>query len=240
MSDNERGLVMTPPQRNPWLFLLGIALLGFPATADSASLGLEVGQQYRFEAVHLEDLGAGLDPGPEDRPVIMPKAVEQTITVKAEESCEWGTCLVLESQQLILEDDGAEVHSEARALVQVSDGQIKAIDRTIREKNQRDSKSHAEPKTRNTVLDDFYGPWMLDLEDGFKKEFKLPGNRVRTYTVKGRETVMDRECFVVQRVTPHDGWTETTKYWIDVENRFTVQVEQDDWRLRLVEVKSAE
>jgi hypothetical protein len=75
---------------------------------------------------------------------------------------------------------------------------------------------------------------MLDLRSGYKESFPISDGRERTYEVVRQQKVAGRNAFVVKRRTPQpDGRILETTYWVDVERRFALQVEQEGWRMTL-------
>jgi len=80
-----------------------------------------------------------------------------------------------------------------------------------------------------STLWDFYGRWMLHLSDEFSyvrdEQVPLAGLRRISLTVAGRETIDERECFVVQLTRGQPGREGTRRtYWVDVVDRVTVKV----------------
>ncbi len=75
----------------------------------------------------------------------------------------------------------------------------------------------------------WYGEWMLYLSDGFTYERReshpLIGEIQQTLSVTGRDTVVGRECYVVDswRGSPGRGGSEK-RYWIDVQRRVVVRM----------------
>lgn len=206
---------------------------GLAAEPPEPALPWQAGDVFEYQ-----NSGEAADPSAAG---MMPKAIRQTVRVADEEPCAGdGTCWRLEATQtlapLILPTGKAaeaENTSSSRALVNVATGDLVEIERTIRIMGQ-ESTSTTAVKSRNSIFADFYGPWMLDLENGYQEAYEL-SRGVRTYEVTGRERVGSRDCFVVLRVTPtpDGGFTKTT-FWVDVAERIAVRVREGSWNFELV------
>jgi len=91
----------------------------------------------------------------------------------------------------------------------------------------------------SSTLWDFYGRWMLHLADNFYYErvekYPLAGTLKTSLKTVGRTNVGDRECFIVRfRRAAEDGEGIEKIYLVDVENRVTVQIKDEQTVLKLV------
>jgi hypothetical protein len=209
--------------------------------AQQANHSLEVGKEFAYES-RVEAPPIELEKTKPGQTVVMPKPLEQVIRVDGIEDCDGSPCLVLKAERLLptMSHQAAgtqnRIHSQAR--VNRESGELVDIDTTFMVGSQTQT-NRVKVKSRNSVFEDFYGPWMLDVREGWEASFELSGDRVRTYRVTGKETIAERPTFVVERVTPMpDGGTQVTTYWVDAEERFTVQVHEGDWTMTLKEARA--
>lgn len=223
----------------PYLLVLMFASLVATVVAAGAQaprIDVAVGDRFIYSAVHPEKpAGTEKQGGVVYVTSLLPNA--QTITVVEEKACGSTACLALEAQRT-LPDYGlgkSEVRntSTSRARLDAVTGNLIDIEQTILVAGQ-ENKTSAAAKSKHATFADFYGPWMLDLRPGYKESFPLTDGRARTYEVVRQEKIVGRNAFVVKRRTPQPGGRilETT-YWVDVERRFALQVEQDGWRMTL-------
>lgn len=232
-----------------WIALAVALFSSMPAVAaeQRAHHSFEVGDQFTYEGrvtgpeIELEE-----DETPKPgQPYAygMPKPLEQVVRVTGVEDCDGSPCVVLQAERLLPamshQTKSAQNRINSKARVDQASGDLVDIDSTIMVgSHTQDNKIKV--KSRNSAFEDFYGPWMLDVEDGWEASFELSGDRVRTYRVTGKETVGGRPAYVVERVTPMpDGTTRVTIYWVDAQERIAVQVQEDGWMMTLQEAKAA-
>ena len=80
------------------------------------------------------------------------------------------------------------------------------------------------------TIGDFYGPWMLDVDDKYKK---TGGNSAMTSSLEtiGRGKVNGHDCFQVRKtLAMKGGKSAVTTYWIDAKRRFILKVEEQGGR----------
>lgn len=206
------------------------------AGPGASPLGFAVGDRFVYTAVHA-DSSAGTEKvgGVVHVTSMFPK--EQTVTVVEEKACGAASCLTLEALRT-MPSYGLKTESKntstSRARVDKATGRLIDIELSMTIAGQSHPGTPTPVKSKNSVFVDFYGPWMLDLQPGYKESFSISDGRERTYEVIRQEKVAGRSAFVVKRKTPQpDGRVQETTYWVDVERRFALQVEQDGWRMTL-------
>jgi len=85
--------------------------------------------------------------------------------------------------------------------------------------------------SRTITVGDFFGPWMLDVDDKYKRSAKSD-RAVSNLETIGRKKVQGRDCFLVRKTWAfQDGPTVKMTYWVDVKSRFAVRIEEDGGRI---------
>ncbi len=85
--------------------------------------------------------------------------------------------------------------------------------------------------SRNITVGDFFGPWMLDVNDKYSRSVKRDTVTVTVETI-GRKSYQGRDCFLVRKTwAVQAGPTVRFTYWVDVKNRFAVRIEEDGHRI---------
>jgi hypothetical protein len=229
---------MVAKHRSVLSILLGIAAAGAASAGPDASpLGFAVGDRFDFTAVHADpSSGTEKQGGVVHVTSILPK--EQTVTVVEEKACGTAPCFVLEAHRTLpvygVGTNETRNISTSRARIDKATGKLIDIEQTMTIAGQVHAGNPTPVKSKNSIFADFYGPWMLDLRPGYKESFPISDGRERTYEVVRQEKVAGRNAFVVKRRTPQpDGRILETTYWVDIERRFALQVEQEGWRMTL-------
>lgn len=85
--------------------------------------------------------------------------------------------------------------------------------------------------SRTITVGDFFGPWMLDVDDKYKRSGKNDRATSSLETI-GRKKYQGRDCFLVRKTLAfHEGPTVKLTYWVDVKSRFAVRIEEDGGRI---------
>jgi hypothetical protein len=85
--------------------------------------------------------------------------------------------------------------------------------------------------SRNITVGDFFGPWMLDVDDKYKRSAKRDTVTVSLETI-GRKSYQGRDCFLVRKTwAVQAGPTVGLTYWVDVKSRFAVRIEEEGDRI---------
>lgn len=85
--------------------------------------------------------------------------------------------------------------------------------------------------SRTITVGDFFGPWMLDVDDKYKRSAKNDRAASSLETI-GRKKYQGRDCFLVRKTLVfQEGPTVKITYWVDVKSRFAVRIEEDGGRI---------
>jgi hypothetical protein len=85
--------------------------------------------------------------------------------------------------------------------------------------------------SRTFTVGDFFGPWMLDVDDKYKRSAKNDTATSSLETI-GRKKFQGRDCFLVLKTLAfQEGKTVKLTYWVDVKSRFAVRIEEDGGRI---------
>lgn len=85
--------------------------------------------------------------------------------------------------------------------------------------------------SRTITVADFFGPWMLDVDDKYKRSAKNDTAASSLETI-GRKRYQGRDCFLVRKTVAFQaGPTVKLTYWVDVKNRFAVRIEEEGGRI---------
>jgi hypothetical protein len=84
--------------------------------------------------------------------------------------------------------------------------------------------------SRAITVGDFYGPWMMDVDDKYKRSAKK-GTATSSLETVGRKSYQGRDCFLVRKtLAVQAGPTVRLTYWVDVKSRFAVRIEEEGGR----------
>lgn len=175
---------------------------------------------------------------PQGHGMIIPLPNRQVVRVTGEAPCPGGPCLTLEVEQVlpsfVPQLAKEEFVTHIRAVVQPSTGEVRDVRTTFR-MGRSVSESSQKAYEKESTLGEFFGPWMVDLDDRYSRSFDRMGGEVRTFTVTGREKVAGRDCLVVRRTRRlPDGQKVEAVLWVDAARRVALQIEQDGRRMTLV------
>lgn len=85
--------------------------------------------------------------------------------------------------------------------------------------------------SRTFTVAEFFGPWMLDVDDKYKKSSKKDTVTSSLETI-GRKSYLGRDCFLVRKtLAVQAGPTVRLTYWVDVKSRFAVRIEVEGGRI---------
>lgn len=85
--------------------------------------------------------------------------------------------------------------------------------------------------SRTITVGDFFGPWMLDVDDKYKRSAKNDRATSSLETI-GRKKYQGHDCFLVRKTWAfQEGPTVKLTYWVDVKSRFAVRIEEDGGRI---------
>jgi hypothetical protein len=85
--------------------------------------------------------------------------------------------------------------------------------------------------SRTITIGDFFGPWMLDVDDKYKKSAKNDRVTASLETI-GRKSYQGHDCFLVRKTWAFQaGPTVKLTYWVDVKSRFAVRIEEEGGRI---------
>jgi hypothetical protein len=93
------------------------------------------------------------------------------------------------------------------------------------------STSNQSSFSRTITVGDFFGPWMLDVDDKYKRSAKNDMVTASLETI-GRKSYEGRDCFLVRKTWAFQaGPTVRLTYWVDVKSRFAVRIEEEGGRI---------
>ncbi len=166
---------------------------------------------------------------PRGEAVVSRLPLSQTASVAVGQKCAGEQCLEIvarrEIRPFISGFEGQKFLETIRATIDASTGEVKSL-RTELKIGEDVSISTESGFDRGFTVADFFGPWMLDLKDGYSETFKA-ADQLRQFKVVGRETVRGRPCFVVKKAFSVGGGRQVrTTLWVDVERRVTVKALQ--------------
>lgn len=85
--------------------------------------------------------------------------------------------------------------------------------------------------SRTITVGDFFGPWMMDVDDKYKTSAKK-GTATASLETIGRKSYQGRDCFLVRKtLAVQAGPTVRLTYWVDVKSRFAVRIEEEGGRI---------
>lgn len=85
--------------------------------------------------------------------------------------------------------------------------------------------------SRSITVGDFFGPWMLDVDDHYKNSAKRDTVTASLETI-GHKKYQGRDCFLVRKTfAVQAGQTVSLTYWVDAKSRFAVRIEQEGGRV---------
>jgi hypothetical protein len=212
---------------------------------QAAGPQLASGQEFEFKTVAAEESTKAGGQGPlgtfeEQRGLAMvePLPYNQSVKIGEQSSCDDHSCVAIEISQDVppfvpgLED--MKCGKTIRAKIDLTTGDVMDI-RTELIIGDSISNSKQDIYGTDSTLGHFYGPWMIELEDDYKREFEHSTGELRTIKVVGREKVKGRECFVVKRARalPSGQKLEGT-VWVDVERKVALRVHEGDRIMHLV------
>ncbi len=209
-----------------FLTLAGAAFWAWGAE-PAVSPRFEEGERLSYKLVEDGSTGAAMAVEGLSKPAYVSGIPNSAIVlVKGFEPCGERRCFSLQIDAQIPPFDpqyqDGDYPEQTFALVDTVTAEVRSMTSKITIGHSVSTTTHA-GFDRATTIGSFFGPWMLDLEDGYRQSFKHSRADI-TVEVVGRETVLGRECFVVKRTTSSGARASTTTFWVDARRRYAVKV----------------
>ncbi len=184
---------------------------------------------YSFTTRASEQDGQVQISDPRGVAVVSQLPLSQEASVKAAKECAAGRCIEIvverEIRPFIPGYEKKKFHEVVRAVVNAANGEVQSM-KTELSIGGDISNSTESGFDRGVTVADFFGPWMLDLEDGYSETFKA-GGQVRKFEVVGHETVQGHPCFVVNHQFVVGGGRQVgSTLWVDAKKRVLVKAQQ--------------
>jgi hypothetical protein len=210
--------------------LSGLFALGASSSADAAgALALKKGETFTFAAQKGTTKAAGPIADAQGAIVQDPLPNHQVVKVTEVGDCKGKKCITLQADRDV-PPPSPELRNEkfsekVVASIDAATGDILHLSSTVSGGGSV-STSTQDQFGRTVTIADFYGPWMLDVDDKYKKS---GGNGSMTLTLEtvGRGKLQGLDCFQVRKTLAVSGGKSMVRtYWIDVRRRVALKVEE--------------
>ncbi|HKV09235.1 MAG TPA: hypothetical protein VJ725_13915 [Thermoanaerobaculia bacterium] len=207
----------------------GLYLLGTSRSASAAgTFALKAGETFTFSSQKGEGKAGGALADAQGAIIQDPLPSHQTVKVIEVGDCKGKKCITLQADRDIpppSPDLAKEKFSEKMvASIDAATGEILHLSSTVSGGGSV-STSTQDQFGRTVTIADFYGPWMLDVDDKYKKS---GGNGSISLTLEtvGRGKFQGYDCFQVRKTLSMSGKKVVRTYWIDTQRRIALKVEE--------------
>jgi hypothetical protein len=207
---------------------LGLCVLGaFRPAGAAGTLDLKKGDAFTFET---QNKASAASPITNAQGAILVDALPTRQVVKVTDAgdCEGKKCITLQADRDLpppsADQKNEKLTEKLIVKIDAATGDVLHMSSTVSGGGST-STSTQDQFGRTVTISDFYGPWMLDVDDKYKRSGSN-GSISASFETVGHGKVQGHDCFQVRKTLTVGGRSLVRTYWIDTRRHVVLKIEE--------------